>query len=108
MTKNSRVLGELTSADISARLSETSILCLPLGATEQHGPHLPLNTDLIIAEAVTSALIARYGEPLDLWQLPSLPIGLSPEHAWAKGTISLSVDGLSTYLRDLGRSIEQS
>jgi creatinine amidohydrolase len=37
-----RSLGELTSPEISRRLTEASILCLPIGAIEQHGPHLPL------------------------------------------------------------------
>jgi creatinine amidohydrolase/Fe(II)-dependent formamide hydrolase-like protein len=49
----SRLLGELTFPDVSRWLKETSILCLPIGAFEQHGAHLPLNTDAVIAEEGT-------------------------------------------------------
>src|SRR5665213_3522188 len=55
----SRVVGELTFQDVSRQLHATSILCLPLGSMEQHGPHLPLNTDAVIAEAFTRREIAR-------------------------------------------------
>ena len=105
MTAVNRALGELTSPDVSRLLKDTSILCLPLGAIEQHGPHLPLNTDCVIAEGLTRRLVARWGEALDLWQLPALPIGLSREHDWAAGTLSLSIQGFTALLRDLAREI---
>ena len=56
---NIRALGALSSADIAKRLSKSSVLCLPLGAIEQHGPHLPLNTDLVIAENVARLMAER-------------------------------------------------
>ncbi len=90
----SRLLGELTYQEATRAISERSILCLPLGAIEQHGPHLPLNTDVIVAEGVTRRILDRWGERLDLWQLPTLSIGLSREHDWAAGTLSLSIPGL--------------
>ncbi len=101
----SRSIGELTFPDVTRYLKETSILCLPLGAIEQHGRHLPLNTDLIIAEGLTRRIIAHAGEAFDLWQLPALPIGLSREHDWAPGTLSLSIRSFTILLRDLGREI---
>jgi creatinine amidohydrolase/Fe(II)-dependent formamide hydrolase-like protein len=104
----SRVLGELTFQEASRAVREGSILCLPLGAFEQHGPHLPLNTDVIVAEGLTRRIVERWGEPLDLWQLPALPIGLSREHDWAAGTLSLSIQGFVGYLRDLAREIVRS
>ena len=84
-----RVLGDLASSDVPKRLKESSILCLPLGAMEQHGPHLPLNTDAIVAEGLTRRLVERWGDEFDLWQLPTLALGLSREHDWAPGTLSL-------------------
>ena len=87
------------------RLKETSILCLPLGAIEQHGPHLPLNTDVIIAEELTRRIVARWGAELDLWQLPTVPIGLSREHDWAPGTLSLSVETFAALIRAMARDI---
>ena len=68
---NSRALGDLTSPDIPQRLSKSSVLCLPLGAIEQHGPHLPLNTDLIIAENIARVMTERLGDEFDLWRLPA-------------------------------------
>ena len=100
----SRVLGALTFHDARA-IKETSILCLPLGAIEQHGAHLPLDTDVIVAEGLTRRLLERWGDEFDLWQLPTLSIGLSREHDWAAGTLSLSIHGFTSYLRDLAAAI---
>jgi len=104
----SRLIGELTYQDVAKSLKASSILCLPLGSMEQHGPHLPLDTDLVIAEAFTKAVVAKHGDTFDLWQLPALPFGLSREHEWAPGTLSLSVGGMTALIRDLGREIARS
>jgi creatinine amidohydrolase len=101
----SRMIGELASPEISRQLKDTSILCLPLGAVEQHGAHLPLNTDVVVAEELARRIVARWGEECDLWQLPTFPIGLSREHDWAPGTLSLSVQGFAALLRDLAGTI---
>ncbi|HZP77952.1 MAG TPA: creatininase family protein [Pseudolabrys sp.] len=99
-----RFLAALTFQETSA-LTASSILCLPVGSTEQHGPHLPLETDTLLAQALTARIVARHGKALDLWQLPALPFGLSREHAWASGTVSLSIDSMVSLFRDLGREI---
>src|SRR5471030_1099058 len=104
----SRSIGELTSPEIAKRLNASSILCLPLGSIEQHGPHLPLNTDVVLAEEFTRRIIARWGEALDLWQLPALAISLAREHEWAPGTMSLSIQGMTAFMRDLGREIARA
>jgi creatinine amidohydrolase len=104
----SRLLAELTSPEAAARLKATSILLLPLGAIEQHGPHLPLNTDVVVAEGLAHRLLARWGEELDLWQLPTFALGLSREHDWAAGTLSLSIHGFVTLLRELAREIARA
>jgi creatinine amidohydrolase len=51
-----RSIGNLTSPEIARALKDTSILALPLGAIEQHGPHLPLETDLVVAQWLTATL----------------------------------------------------
>src|SRR5260221_13983969 len=103
-----RLIGELTFLEISKRLSDRSILCLPIGSIEQHGPHLPLNTDVVLAEEFTRRIIERWGEALDLWRLPTLSISLAREHEWAPGTLSLSIQGMTAFMRDLGREIARS
>lgn len=105
---NIRALGELTSPDIPKRLAKSSVLCLPLGAVEQHGPHLPLNTDLIIAENVARLMTEHLGDEFDLWRLPAIPVGLSREHGWAPGTLSLNVQSFAALLRDLVSDLARS
>jgi creatinine amidohydrolase/Fe(II)-dependent formamide hydrolase-like protein len=108
MAQTSRIVGELAFSEISELLRDTSILCLPLGAIEQHGPHLPLDTDVVVAEGLTRRIVVRWGDDFDLWQLPALPIGLSREHDWAPGTLSLSVACFVALLRDLARSLTRA
>src|SRR5450759_4829700 len=103
-----RLIGELTFLEISKFLSKRSILCLPIGSIEQHGPHLPLNTDVVLAEEFTRRIIQRWAASLDLWQLPTLAISLAREHEWAAGTLSLSIQGMTAVIRDLGREIARA
>jgi creatinine amidohydrolase len=103
--RSTRHVGELTSPEIGKRLRASSILCLPVGSMEQHGPHLPLNTDIVLAEAFTGRIIAKWADTYDLWQLPALPVSLAREHEWAAGTLSLSTRGMVTLFHDLGREI---
>jgi creatinine amidohydrolase len=105
VTRSPRSIGELAFPEISGKLKASSILCLPIGAIEQHGAHLPLNTDVVVAEEVTRALIARWGDELDLWRLPTLSVSLSREHDWAPGTLSLSVQTFAALLKELAREI---
>jgi creatinine amidohydrolase len=102
---SSRIVGDLTFQEVGSALRKSSILCLPMGSMEQHGPHLPLNTDAVLAEAFTGRIVDRWGEQYDLWRLPPISVGLSREHDWAAGTLSLSVGGMTAVLRDLCREI---
>lgn len=93
-----RWYGSLTAPELPTQLVADSVLCLPIGSYEQHGPHLPLHTDTVIAERFTARLVDRYGDQHDLWALPGVPYGLSLEHAWSPGTISLRIHVLTTLL----------
>lgn len=68
------------------------IAVLPLGATEQHGPHLPFETDSLIAEAVVERLIERLPDSAPVVFLPVEPVGYSPEHMHVPGTKTLEWD----------------
>lgn len=76
-------------------------LLLMLGATEQHGPHLPLATDTLIAEALAQAVAARLGHTLIA---PIVPLGASDEHLAFAGTLSLSKQTLAALIADVARS----
>jgi creatinine amidohydrolase len=104
----SRSIGDLTFPEVSQHLKDSSILLLPVGAIEQHGPHLPLNTDVVIAEELTRRIIDRWGDALDLWQLPTISISLSREHDWAPGTLCLTLENFIAIIRDLTREIVRS
>ena len=69
-----------------------AIAVLPLGATEQHGPHLPVETDTIIAEGVAARAKALLPAGLDVEFLPVEPVGYSPEHMDFPGTRTLAFD----------------
>ncbi len=105
MTHHVRRFADLTGPQVAELLSERSILVQPLGAIEQHGPHLPLSTDSVVATAVAEAAVAEVGEELDVWLLPTLEYTKSNEHAWSPGTVWLSATTLLAVLDDLGRCV---
>jgi creatinine amidohydrolase len=100
-----RRFAELRATDVHARCSPDAVFVQPIASIEQHGPHLPFATDLLVCEAVTEAVVNQRGDELDLWLLPPLAYGKSNEHAWAAGTIWLSATTLLAVLDDLGRSV---
>jgi creatinine amidohydrolase len=104
----SRSLGELTFPEVSRYLRATSILCLPIGAIEQHGPHLPINTDVVIAEELARRIVARWGDEFDLWRLPTISISLSREHDWAPGTMSLTLESFIALVEEIAHEIVRS
>jgi creatinine amidohydrolase len=102
---SSRLLGDLSALQLSAELSKESIVVLPLGAIEQHGPHLPLNTDFVVADAVSKAAVEKFGAETNSWLLPTLPFTKSNEHAWAAGTMWLSATTMMAVIDDIGRCV---
>jgi creatinine amidohydrolase len=88
-----------------AGLSPESIAILPVGSAEQHGPHLPLNTDFVVADSLARDVVAGYGDELNLLLLPSLAVSKSNEHAWSPGTLWLSAATLLTVLDEIARCV---
>lgn len=95
------VLGELGSATSrQLEIFTSPSIMIPLGSTEQHGPHLPLDTDTRIATAVARAVSARLDWPV----APAIAYGASGEHQSFAGTISIGTEALTTLLVEYGRS----
>lgn len=91
-------MGEATWTEVDDRGGRT--LLVPLGSTEQHGPHLPLDTDTRIAAAIAE----RAGDELGLPVAPVLAFGASGEHADFGGTLSIGTEALRTVIVELVRS----
>ena len=100
-----RRFADLRAPQLASALGPGSVLIQPVGAVEQHGPHLPMSTDLLIAGGLAEQVVAARGDELDLWLLPPLAYTKSNEHAWAPGTIWLSAQTLLAVLDDLGRCL---
>ncbi|NEM91436.1 creatininase family protein [Galbitalea soli] len=101
-----RELINLSGPAADAALTENSILVLPTGAIEHHGPHLPLATDWLMADLIARGIVeeaAAAGQ--DVWLLPSLAYTKSDEHSWAPGTFWLNADTLLQTVVDIGRSM---
>lgn len=82
----------MSDEEIKAADTANWIAVLPLGAHEQHGPHLPFETDTIIANGIACALADNIAEKLPVTFLPSEPIGYSIEHMDFEGSKTLAFD----------------
>jgi creatinine amidohydrolase len=95
-------LADLTWTDLVG-LAADSVLAVPVGSTEQHGPHLPLSTDTEIAEALcTSLAAARPG----VLVAPAVAYGSAGEHSAFPGTLSVGAAVTESVLVELGRSAD--
>lgn len=99
-------LGRATWEEVGAGVEAgSSTLLIPLGATEQHGPHLPLDTDSRIARALAEAAAARIAGAV---AAPVLPFGSSGEHQAFAGTLSIGAATTEQVLIELGRSATET
>ncbi|MCR6482869.1 mycofactocin biosynthesis peptidyl-dipeptidase MftE [Amycolatopsis sp. OK19-0408] len=97
-------LAELAWPDVAERAAAGAVLAVPVGATEQHGPHLPLSTDTDIA----LALCDRLAVVRDVLVAPPVPYGSSGEHAGFAGTLSIGQAATELLLLELGRSAAET
>jgi len=92
----------MTWPEVAAR-SGSTVLAIPVGSTEQHGPHLPLSTDTDVAVALADRLASARA---DVLAAPPVSYGSSGEHAGFPGTLSIGRDALELVLVELGRSAD--
>ena len=96
-------LADLTWPEAAER--RDAVLVVPIGSTEQHGPHLPLSTDTDVASAVAGLVAATRS---DVLVAPALPYGASGEHAGFAGTLSIGQEALELVVVELVRSATAS
>ncbi len=94
-------LSEVTWTD--AADSDADVALLPVGSTEQHGPHAPLGTDAISAEAVAEAGAERFDDEVVV--APAIPVGVAEEHRDFAGTLWVSEDTFRDYVRETVASL---
>lgn len=99
-------LGEATWPELHLR-APRPLLAIPVGSCEQHGPHLPLDTDTRIATALAEGLVSSY-EPGDIVVGPALTVTASGEHAGFAGTLSLGTEVFERVVVELVRSADWS
>jgi creatinine amidohydrolase/Fe(II)-dependent formamide hydrolase-like protein/7-cyano-7-deazaguanine synthase in queuosine biosynthesis len=95
------LLGELTWPEAAERFREVDVALLPVGSLEQHGPHLPLDTDAFDAELTARRVAAACTEPRPL-VLPLIPYGVSYAHEDFAGTLSVSPETLARAVHEIG------
>jgi creatinine amidohydrolase len=99
---------ELTSAEFAGLDPERTIAVLPVAAIEQHGPHLAVSTDTIIAEGMMGEVIARLPDDLSILVLPLQAIGKSNEHLRSPGTITLSAETALRCWVEIGEAVHRA
>jgi creatinine amidohydrolase len=98
----------LTTTDLAAPSFRDAVAVLPLGAVEQHGPHLPLGTDAILVDGVLDAALARLPETAQALRLPTQRVGLSPEHASFAGTLTLDPGTVMAQWTAIGAAVARA
>jgi creatinine amidohydrolase len=98
----------LTTRDFAGVDAERTIAVLPVAAVEQHGPHLPLETDALINDGIVKATLERLPRSAAVLVLPAQNVGASPEHVDFPGTLSIDTETLLRVWLDLGASVARA
>ena len=108
MTTPVRFWADLTTTDFAALDRARAIAVLPVAATEQHGPHLPLSVDTDLVDGVLRASLPHLPADLPALFLPTQAVGFSPEHTAFAGTLTLKAETLIRLWTDIGESVAAS
>ena len=105
MTFKSRFWADLTTRDFALLDLARSIAVLPVAATEQHGPHLPVSVDTVLVDGVVAACVPHLPGDVTVLFLPTQAVGFSPEHDRFPGTLTLKSETLVRLWTDIGESV---
>ena len=108
MTSLARHWSDLSTADFATLDRARAIAVLPVAATEQHGPHLPLSVDTDLVHGVIAAALPHLPHDLPALFLPTQAVGFSPEHTRFAGTLTLKAETLIRVWTELGECVAAS
>ena len=108
MNTSSRFWADLSTRDFAQLDLARAIAVLPLGATEQHGPHLPLSVDTDLVEGVIAAALSHLPADLPALFLPTQSVGFSPEHQAFPGTLTLSAETVMRLWTEIAESVARA
>ncbi len=108
MSTPSRFWADLATTDFAALDRSRAIAVLPVAATEQHGPHLPLSVDTDLVDGAVQASLAHLPADLPALFLPTQAVGYSPEHTAFAGTLTLKAETLIRLWTDIAESVAAS
>ena len=101
----SRYWAELSTRDFVGLDAAATVAVLPLAATEQHGPHLPLAVDRLLVDGIVAEALPHLPEALPVLFLPTQAVGYSPEHSRFAGTLTLSPSTVIANWVELGQCV---
>lgn len=99
---------ELNTYDFANLSADSTIAILPIASTEQHGPHLPVATDVAIATGMLNELKAQRPDDLDFLVLPTQEIGKANEHVFGPGTLSFGPEILIPAWTAIGAKVAEA
>ena len=103
-----RTWASLTSPELATLAGERCVTVLPVGAIEQHGPHLPLGTDMMIADGLIARALGFVDSDVTVLVLPTQAIGESTEHTSFAGTLGHEAETLLAAWTEIGASLTRS
>jgi creatinine amidohydrolase len=103
-----RLWQDMTTLEFAQLDAGRVIAFLPVGAIEQHGPHLPVSTDARINQGVLARALELMPDDLPVTVLPLLPVGKSDEHLAFPGTLTLSAETLIRVWTEVGESVARA
>lgn len=104
----SRFWADLSTRDFAGLDADRTVAVLPVAATEQHGPHLPLSVDQTLVDGVISAALPHLPTALPVLFLPTQAVGYSPEHVAFAGTLTLSSTTVAATWIELGECVARA
>lgn len=99
---------ELNASDFAGLSVDSTVAVLPIASTEQHGPHLPVATDVAIANGMLAEFRSQRPEDLDILVLPTQEIGKANEHIYGPGTLSFGAELLIPAWTAIGAKVAEA